>query len=134
VEVIRRLAPATLSGAFIFFPDPWPKKRHHKRRLVAPAFLNLLATRLKRGARLYLATDWDDYAAAMLAACEANPDFRNAAGAGRTAPRLSLRPLTRFEARGTRLGHRIHDFTYLRTGDCDPSLLVNPYDNWAAPW
>src|SRR5262249_53715881 len=110
VEVLRDFLPA--GGAdevTIFFPDPWPKKRHHKRRLVQPAFLDVLAKALRQGGRLRLATDWADYARHMLEVMSADTRF-----AGGAIPRPADRPLTRFEARGLRLGHQVADFEYLR--------------------
>jgi tRNA (guanine-N7-)-methyltransferase len=113
VEVLATMiAPSALSGVNIFFPDPWPKKRHHKRRLLQSAFLALLASRMKPGASLHLATDWEDYANQMLAVLGASPDFRNAAPA--FSPRSSTRPQTRFEARGLKLGHPVWDLIFER--------------------
>ena len=96
-----------LDEARILFPDPWPKKRHRKRRLIQPGFVRLLASRLRRGGRLLLATDAAEYAEWMAAVLAAEPALEVAAPAGE-------RPATRFEDRGRRLGHRIHDFAYQR--------------------
>lgn len=116
-EVLARDIPdEALAAVYIFFPDPWPKKRHQKRRLVQPQFLELLRRKLKIGGRLYLATDWRDYAEGMLAALTQAPGWDNAAGAGAFAPRPDERPLTRFEARGRRLGHEVFDFSFRRVG------------------
>ena len=118
VEVIRtEIAPASLAEVRIWFPDPWHKKRHHKRRLIQTSFAALLASRVAPGGLLHLATDWADYAAHMLAVLDAAPGWRNLAGPGRTSPRPASRPATRFEARGMRLGHDIRDLLYRRVDD-----------------
>jgi tRNA (guanine-N7-)-methyltransferase len=115
VEVVASwLPPACLDEVLIFFPDPWHKKRHHKRRLVQPAFLEKLARVMARGARLHLATDWAPYAEQMLDVCNACPAFENAAEGGGYARRPESRPLTRFERRGLRLGHEVFDLRYVR--------------------
>lgn len=114
VDFIRqRLTPASLDRVHIWFPDPWPKKRHHKRRLIQPAFIELLASRMRAGAILHLATDWRDYAGHMLAVMASAPAFANTAGSG-FAPRPPGRPLTRFEQRGERLGHEVYDLLFER--------------------
>ena len=97
----------SLDEARILFPDPWPKKRHHKRRLIQPGFARLLASRLRPGGRLLLATDWPEYAQWMREVLAAEPTLSVAAPTGE-------RPATRFEDRGRRLGHRIHDLAYQR--------------------
>ncbi|MDR1386011.1 MAG: tRNA (guanosine(46)-N7)-methyltransferase TrmB [Propionibacteriaceae bacterium] len=107
------IAPGALSQLWVFFPDPWPKARHHKRRLVSPAFAALAADRLGRGGWLRLATDWPDYAAAMTEALSARDDL-TAVPAGRFAER----PLTKFERRALEQGRTVQDLTYRRT---DPS-------------
>ncbi|MBE7423531.1 MAG: tRNA (guanine-N(7)-)-methyltransferase [Rhodocyclaceae bacterium] len=113
VDVLREMiAPASLDGAHIFFPDPWPKKRHHKRRLVQPDFVALLASRLKPGAYLHLATDWEEYAEQMLAVLCAEPQLENTAAA--YAPRPAHRPQTKFETRGLKLGHGVWDIVFKR--------------------
>jgi tRNA (guanine-N7-)-methyltransferase len=113
VEVLHNMiAPDTFDAAHIFFPDPWPKKRHHKRRLIQPAFVTLLVTRLKRGAYLHVTTDWEEYAEQILAALSAEPTLRNTARD--FAPRPEYRPLTKFEQRGLRLGHRVWDIVFKR--------------------
>jgi tRNA (guanine-N7-)-methyltransferase len=115
VEVLRgSLIPASVDEVLILFPDPWPKKRHHKRRLIQPAFAQLLATVLRPGGRLRLATDWEDYAHHMMAVLGAAPQFANAAGTGRFVPRPADRLLTRFENRGLRLGHAVFDLEFTR--------------------
>lgn len=115
VEVLEHgFAPAALDELLIYFPDPWPKKRHHKRRLIQPAFAALAATRLATGGRLRLATDWLPYAEWMLEVLDAEPRLQNCAGTGRYLPRPEARPVTKFERRGTRLGHAAHDLEYQR--------------------
>lgn len=112
-EVLRdMLAPASLAGIHIFFPDPWHKKRHHKRRLIQPALAQLLASRLQPGGYLHLATDWQDYAEQMLAVLSAEPLLANTVAG--YAPRPDSRPLTRFEQRGIRLGHGVWDLVFRR--------------------
>ena len=116
VEVLERyLEGACLDEILILFPDPWPKKRHHKRRLIQPPFVELLAQRLRRGGAVRLATDWEPYAAEILAALSAEPRLRNAALAGGFVPRPAERAPTRFERRGERLGHRVWDLEFRRT-------------------
>ena len=112
-EVLEHMiADASLAGIHLFFPDPWPKKRHHKRRLVQPAFAALAARKLAPGGYLHAATDWPDYAAQMLAVLSAEPLLRNAASG--YAPRPAQRPLTKFERRGLGLGHAVRDLLFLR--------------------
>jgi tRNA (guanine-N7-)-methyltransferase len=112
-EVVQHMiAPGSLAGIHIFFPDPWPKKRHHKRRLVQPAFIALLATRLQSGGYLHLATDWDEYAQQMLAVLSAEPLLENTTAG--FAPRPDHRPLTKFEQRGMKLGHGVWDVLFRR--------------------
>ncbi|HSQ79971.1 MAG TPA: tRNA (guanosine(46)-N7)-methyltransferase TrmB [Casimicrobiaceae bacterium] len=116
VEVVASMiAPATLAGIHVFFPDPWPKKRHHKRRLLQPAFVHELALRLAPGGYLHVATDWDDYAQEILATLTAESLLENTAAD--FAPRPGYRPLTKFEARGLRLGHGVHDLIFRRRVD-----------------
>jgi tRNA (guanine-N7-)-methyltransferase len=115
VEVIRDCIPEQcLDRVQIFFPDPWHKKRHHKRRLIQPAFVGALATRLKPGGLLHLATDWEPYAEQMMEVLSGSADFINSIGAGEYAPRPETRPLTRFEQRGQRLGHGVWDLMFTR--------------------
>ncbi|HEX6722527.1 MAG TPA: tRNA (guanosine(46)-N7)-methyltransferase TrmB [Burkholderiaceae bacterium] len=106
------LAPASLAGAMVFFPDPWPKKRHHKRRLIQPPFVALLASRLVPGATLHLATDWAPYAQQMLDVLSAEPLLVNTADG--FAPRPDYRPLTKFEQRGARLNQPAQDLVFRR--------------------
>ena len=113
VAVVRdRLAPAMLAGIHVFFPDPWPKLRHHKRRLIQGPFVALLASRLAAGGYLHCATDWENYAQQMLAVLSAEPLLANTARG--FAPRPDYRPLTRFEQRGLRLGHPVWDLVFTR--------------------
>jgi tRNA (guanine-N7-)-methyltransferase len=114
VEVLANmLVPASLDEVLLYFPDPWPKKRHHKRRIVQPAFAALVASRLKPGGFFRLATDWEPYAAWMLEVLNASPDFVNAAPDGGCVERPG-RGATRFERRGRRLGHRVFDLEFVR--------------------
>ncbi|MBK7422101.1 MAG: tRNA (guanosine(46)-N7)-methyltransferase TrmB [Propionivibrio sp.] len=116
VEVLRdMIRPGTLSGAHIFFPDPWPKLRHHKRRLIQPPLVALLASRLRPGGYIHCATDWEEYAQQMLAVLSAEPLLENTAVD--YAPRPEYRPLTRFEQRGLRLGHGVWDVIFRRRPD-----------------
>ena len=111
VEVLREMiSPGSLDGAHIFFPDPWPKKRHHKRRLVQPDFVSLLASRIKSGGYVHLATDWQEYAEQMLAVLSAEPMLANTAAG--YAPRPHYRPQTKFETRGLKLGHGVWDVVF----------------------
>lgn len=112
-EVLQHmLAPASLDGVHIFFPDPWHKKRHHKRRLIQAPFVQALALRLKPGAYLHLATDWQPYAEHMLDVLQAEPLLANTAAD--YAVRPAYRPLTKFEQRGLRLGHGVWDLLFER--------------------
>lgn len=116
VEVVNvALADATLDQVQIFFPDPWPKARHQKRRLIQPEFADLLANKLKPFGRLYLATDCEDYAMQMLRILEASARMTNAAKGGGFAPPPSVRTETKFERRGRRMGHEVWDLVYQRT-------------------
>jgi len=125
IEVVRdMIAPGSLAGVHVFFPDPWPKTRHHKRRLVRPEFVALLATRLRPGGIVHCATDWEHYALQMLAVLAAEPLLENTAGPVRVgetaaesagfAPRPGYRPQTKFERRGLRLGHGVWDVVFRR--------------------
>ena len=115
VTLLRdHLPAASLAGVAIFFPDPWPKKRHHKRRLVQPEVVSLVARALAAGGTLHLATDWMPYAEQMLEVVEADPAFRNRHGAGCYAPGPGERPTTKFQRRGERLGHEIRDLMFER--------------------
>jgi tRNA (guanine-N7-)-methyltransferase len=117
VEVVREMvAPGTLAGIHVFFPDPWPKARHHKRRLIAQPFAGALAARLRPGGYLHCATDWEPYAMQMLEVLGGEPRLRNLhAGFAPQArsPRCE-RPTTKFHARGERLGHGVWDLVFER--------------------
>jgi tRNA (guanine-N7-)-methyltransferase len=106
------IAPDALDGVHVFFPDPWPKKRHHKRRLIQPPLVALLASRMKPGAYLHIATDWEDYAGSILEVLSAEPRLANSTDG--FAQRPAYRPLTKFENRGLRLGHGVWDFVFRR--------------------
>jgi tRNA (guanine-N7-)-methyltransferase len=109
------LATASLAGVNLFFPDPWPKKRHHKRRIVQPAFAERLARVIAPGGLFHAATDWEPYAEHMLAVLDAADTwFENTAGRGRFAPGPGDRPPTKFERRGERLGHQVRDLVVRR--------------------
>ncbi|NML45106.1 tRNA (guanosine(46)-N7)-methyltransferase TrmB [Ramlibacter sp. G-1-2-2] len=111
VEVLENMLPeAALAGVHIFFPDPWHKARHNKRRLVQPHFIAKLVPRMQAGAYLHCATDWEPYAQQMLEVLAAQPHLRNTASA--FAPRPAYRPLTKFENRGIRLGHGVWDVVF----------------------
>lgn len=117
VEVVRdMLAPDSLAGVHIYFPDPWPKARHHKRRLVAPPFIALLANRIAPGGYLHCATDWEHYAAQMLCVLGSEPLLANVHDGYAPAPAnpLTERPTTKFHARGERLGHGVWDVVFCR--------------------
>jgi tRNA (guanine-N7-)-methyltransferase len=115
VEVLTHmLAPASLAGIHIFFPDPWHKKRHHKRRIIQPDFVALVASRLAPGGYLHCATDWAEYAEWMLEVLRGEPLLQNSAD--NYAPRPDYRPLTKFEQRGLRLGHGVWDLVFRRRG------------------
>jgi tRNA (guanine-N7-)-methyltransferase len=118
VEVLeQQIAPCALDEVQLLFPDPWPKKRHHKRRLVQPAFAQLIASRLKPAGRLHLATDWEPYAEQMLNVLNHCAQLTNDAPGGgyADADDMIARSATRFQRRGERLGHRVHELLYLRT-------------------
>ena len=120
VEVVRDMIPqGSLAGIHIYFPDPWPKKRHHKRRLIQPPFVRELALRLAPGGYLHCATDWEEYAQQMLAVLSAEPLLRNTAAA--FAPRPAWRPQTKFEQRGLRLGHGVWDLLFMRRETASPA-------------
>jgi len=111
VEVVTHMVPpAGLAGIHVFFPDPWPKKRHHKRRLLQPAFVQLLASRLQGGGYLHVATDWEDYAIQILQVLSGEPLLANTVDG--FAPRPDYRPLTKFELRGLKLGHGVWDLVF----------------------
>ncbi len=113
VEVVTyMLAPDSLAGVHVFFPDPWHKARHNKRRLIQSAFVQLLVSRIKPGGYLHCATDWEDYAVQMLEVLSAEPLLKNTADG--YASRPNYRPLTKFENRGIKLGHGVWDLVFTR--------------------
>jgi tRNA (guanine-N7-)-methyltransferase len=116
VEVIEHmLAEASLDGVHVFFPDPWHKARHHKRRLIQPPFVKLLASRLRAGGYLHLATDWQNYAEQMLEVLSAESTLANTSDdPSGYAPRPDYRPVTKFEQRGLRLGHGVWDLLFTK--------------------
>jgi tRNA (guanine-N7-)-methyltransferase len=114
VEVLCDMIPHdTFAAVHIFFPDPWPKKRHHKRRLLQPPLVALLVERMKVGAYLHVATDWQEYAEYVLGVLHNNPQLKNSAQD--YAPRPAYRPQTKFESRGLKLGHGVWDLIFERT-------------------
>lgn len=117
VEVFKQqLADNSLAGVQIFFPDPWHKKRHNKRRLIQPEFVALLSSRVKPGGFIHCATDWQEYAEHMQTVLSNEPTLANSQLVGEFSPRPSTRPLTKFEERGNRLGHGVWDLIYYKTG------------------
>ena len=115
VDIVNRQIPEeSMMSIYINFPDPWPKKRHHKRRLVQPGFINRLTSRMKLEGQLYLATDSRDLAEYMLAECDAETDLINLAGRGNFSPRPLWRSLTKFEQRGLELNNRVWELIYCR--------------------
>jgi tRNA (guanine-N7-)-methyltransferase len=113
VDVLEHMIPpGSLDGVHVFFPDPWPKKRHHKRRLIQPPLVSLLASRLGSGGYVHAATDWEEYAQQILEVLGAEPLLGNTAEG--YAPRPEYRPLTKFEQRGLRLGHGVWDVVFRR--------------------
>ncbi|WP_293006262.1 tRNA (guanosine(46)-N7)-methyltransferase TrmB [Nitrosomonas sp.] len=113
VEVLQHmLPPACLDGIHIFFPDPWPKAKHHKRRLIQPALVARLCTHLKPGGYIHAATDWEDYAVQILHVLNQEPQLSNTTN--NYAPRPNYRPLTKFEQRGLKLGHGVWDLVFQR--------------------
>ena len=120
VEVLRQMVePASLAGVHVWFPDPWHKKKHHKRRLIQPAFVALLSSRLAPGGYLHCATDWQPYAEQMLEVLSSADGLANAAAG--YAPRPDWRPLTKFEARGLKLGHGVWDLVFSAPSAPSPS-------------
>lgn len=116
MEILQRYFPdQALDGVHIFFPDPWPKKRHHKRRLVQPSLVELLWHKIKVGGWLHLATDWQDYAEHMLAVLSQHPGFQRLTGMNQTGQHPIPRPPTKFEQRGQRQGHQIRDLEFSRS-------------------
>jgi len=115
VELLKhRIPDSSLDRLQLYFPDPWHKKRHHKRRIIQPAFVNLLTQKIKSGGYLHMATDWQHYAEQMLDDLSQNSDFINCADSSGYIPRPDYRPLTKFEQRGQRLGHGVWDLLFER--------------------
>jgi tRNA (guanine-N7-)-methyltransferase len=115
VEVLEQKIPdASLERVLLFFPDPWHKTKHHKRRILQPDFVALIARKLRGGGRFHMATDWEPYARHMLRVMQASPDFRNTSPTGDFVERPGYRPVTKFERRGQRLGHRVFDLIFER--------------------
>jgi len=115
VELLKhRIPDNSLDRLQLYFPDPWHKKRHHKRRIIQPAFVSLLAHKIKVGGHLHMATDWQHYAEQMLDDLSQNNDFKNCADSSGYIPRPDYRPLTKFEQRGQRLGHGVWDLLFVR--------------------
>lgn len=115
VEVLRRgIGDGALAGVFLFFPDPWHKRRHHKRRILQPRLVEDLARVIRPGGIFHAATDWEEYAEHMMDVLSGSDRFSNRAGAGQFAPRPEYRPLTKFERRGQRLGHAVWDLVFTR--------------------
>lgn len=115
-EVLRQgIRDQALDRLLLFFPDPWHKKRHHKRRILNPGFLDQLARVLRPGGVFHAATDWEDYALQMMDMLSADHRFSNRAGAGNYSPKPDYRPLTKFEQRGQRLGHGVWDLLFERS-------------------
>ncbi len=110
----QQVAPASLSRINIYFPDPWPKKRHHKRRLINAEFVRLATSRLQSGGLLHIATDWADYAEQIRHVLLAQPELQNLGAEDGYAPRPPERPLTKFERRGQTLGHGVWDLLFRR--------------------
>lgn len=122
VQVLeRQVADASLDRLLLFFPDPWHKKKHHKRRIVQPEFARLVRRKLKPGGVFHMATDWQAYAEHMLEVMEAAEGYENAAGAGRFSAAPAYRPVTKFERRGQRLGHGVWDLIYRRVEASNPA-------------
>ncbi len=124
-DLLAILPAASLSAVHIYFPDPWPKKRHHKRRLLGADLLLQLAPLLRRGARVYFATDNADYASAARAQFEAHSEWRNLAGAGRWALRPRHRIVTRFESRAGRAGTSVYELAFAWLGPASPVNSMN---------
>lgn len=123
VEVFEHcLADHALAGVQIFFPDPWPKKRHHKRRILNDEFVQLLVKKIKAGGFIHCATDWQEYAEHMLACLSGNQNLLNQQPTGGFSPRPETRPLTKFEQRGTQLGHGVWDLMFTLRSDTNCSF------------
>ena len=115
VELLRKRIPRnSLAGVRIYFPDPWPKKRHHKRRIIQASFIGLLAEKMQAGGILHMVTDWEQYAEYMLEVMHNSRDFENLAQDGKVCPKPEWRPATKYEKRGERLGHSVFDLVFRR--------------------
>jgi tRNA (guanine-N7-)-methyltransferase len=115
IEIMeRKIADNSLAGVHLFFPDPWPKKKHHKRRIVRPSFIDLLVRKLKTGGYFHAATDWENYAGAMLAVLSVGQGLRNTSPTDDYCQCPEYRPLTKFEQRGLRLGHGVWDLIFIK--------------------
>ena len=115
IEIMEhKIADNSLAGVHLFFPDPWPKKKHHKRRIVRPSFIDLLVRKLKPGGYFHAATDWENYAGAMLAVLSEGQGLRNASPTNDYCQCPEYRPLTKFEQRGLRLGHGVWDLIFIK--------------------
>lgn len=116
VEVLEQCIPAaSFDRIQIYFADPWPKKKHHKRRIIQPPFVKAITGIMKPGAILHLATDWQDYAEHMLLVLDAEPQLKNLSNTNSYIPRPEWRPQTRFETRGQKLGHAVWDLLFLKS-------------------
>ena len=116
IEVLANNIPdGSLSTLQLFFPDPWHKKKHHKRRIVQPEFAQTLRNKLKVGGQFHMATDWENYAEHMMEVMSAAPGYRNSAGEGQYSPQPEWRPVTKFQKRGERLGHGVWDLIFEKT-------------------
>ena len=116
IEVLAKCIPdGSLAGLQLFFPDPWPKKKHHKRRIVQPAFAQAIRQKLKVGGVFHMATDWEPYAEHMMEVMSAAEGYRNTQGEGQFAPQPEWRPVTKFQRRGEKLGHGVWDLMFERT-------------------
>lgn len=115
IEVLARCIPdGSLAGVQLFFPDPWPKKRHHKRRIVQPAFAQAIRQKLAPGGTFHMATDWENYAEQMMEVMSTAEGYRNQAGEGQFSPQPDFRPVTKFQRRGEKLGHGVWDLIFER--------------------
>jgi tRNA (guanine-N7-)-methyltransferase len=113
IEILAQCIPHnSLAGLYLFFPDPWHKKRHHKSRIVQPEFASTIAKHLKVGGQFHMATDWENYAEHMMEVMSAATEYQNISGEGAYTPRPDYRPLTKFEQRGHRLGHGVWDLIF----------------------
>lgn len=110
----QQIPDQSLHAVYLFFPDPWPKRKHHKRRILQPSFIHLLWKKLAPDGIFHMATDWEHYARHMLKVMDADSGYCNQAGAGHFSPRPEYRPLTKFEQRGVNLGHQVKDLIFVR--------------------